>query len=72
MAILNRLLLLLKFLETLVEFGDFLTTPVGIAGIFCLISYPAFTLMGCDPTAAAILASTAALTVHCTVNHPSD
>lgn len=71
MAILSRLLHFLKLLEELVEFGEFFTTPVGTTGIFCLLSYQAFSLMGCDVTAAAILASTAALTLYCTMNRPT-
>ena len=71
MAILSRLLHLLKLLEELVAFGEFLTTPVGTTAIFCLLSYQAFALMGCDLTTATILASTAALTLHCTMNRPT-
>lgn len=72
MAILNRFLHFLKLLEELVEFGEFFTTPVGTTIIFCLLSYQALTLLGCDATDAAILASTAALTLYCTVNCPTD
>ncbi|RZM82002.1 hypothetical protein [Leptolyngbya iicbica] len=71
MAILNRLLHFLKLLEELVEFGEFLTTPLGSTGVFCLLSYQAFALMGCDVTTATILASTAALTLYCTMNRPT-
>jgi len=70
-AILNRFLRLLKLLEELAELGDFLVTPTGTTFIFCLLSYQALALMGCDITAAAILASTAALTLHCTINRPN-
>lgn len=71
MAILNRFLRLLKLLETLVDFGEFLTTSTGSTLIFCLLSYQALALMGCDATSAAVLASVAALTLHCTVNRPN-
>jgi len=71
MAILSRLLHFLKFLEELIEFGEFLTTPLGSIGIFCLLSYQAFAFMGCDVTTAAILASTAALSLYCTMNRPT-
>jgi hypothetical protein len=70
-AILNRFLRLLKLLEDLADFGEFLTTSTGTAFVFCLLSYQALALMGCDATAAAILASTAALTLHCTLNRPN-
>ena len=72
MAILNRFLHFLKLLEEVVEFGEFLTTPVGATLIFCLLSYQALALMDCDVTTASILASTAALTVYCTANRPTD
>ena len=72
MAILARFLKLLKWLEDLAEFGDFLTTPVGTTAIFCLLSYQAFAFMGCDVTDAAVLASTAGLTLYCTANRPTD
>ncbi|NEQ42423.1 MAG: hypothetical protein F6K00_02200 [Leptolyngbya sp. SIOISBB] len=72
MAILARFLNFLKLLEDLADFSDFLTTPVGTTVIFCLLSYQAFALMGCDVTDAAVLASTAALTLYCTANRPTD
>lgn len=72
MAILNRFLHLLKLLESVAEFGEFLTQPTGATLIFCLLSDQALALMGCDATDAAILASTAALTLHCTSNSPTD
>lgn len=71
MAILSRFLHLLKLLEELVEFAEFLTTGTGATAVFCLLSYQAFALMGCDVAASAILASAAALTLHCTVNRPN-
>ncbi|MDA0672522.1 MAG: hypothetical protein O3C67_02290 [Cyanobacteria bacterium] len=72
MAILNRFLYLLKLLEELVELGAFLNTPLGTAGVFCLLSYQALILMGCDAVDGAILASTATLTLYCMVNRPVD
>ncbi|MEM6716520.1 MAG: hypothetical protein AAF827_02365 [Cyanobacteria bacterium P01_D01_bin.6] len=72
MAILARFLIFLKWVENLAEFGDFLSTPAGTTAIFCLLCYQAFALMGCDVTDAAILASTAALTLYCTANRPTD
>jgi hypothetical protein len=71
MAILHRFLRFLKLLEDLAEFTDFLTTPAGTTLVFCGLSYQAFTFMGCDLTASALLASAAALTLHCTVNRPT-
>lgn len=71
MAILSRFLRLLKLLEDLAEFGAFLTTPAGTTLVFCWLSYQALALMGCDATSAVVLASTAALTLHCTMNRPN-
>jgi hypothetical protein len=70
MAILNRLLRLLKLLEQMVEFADYLTTPVGITLVFCLLSYQSLLLLQCDAPSAALLASVVALTLHCTLNRP--
>ncbi|MEM9766618.1 MAG: hypothetical protein AAF892_01885 [Cyanobacteria bacterium P01_D01_bin.71] len=72
MAILNRFLHFLKLLEALVEFGEFLTTPAGTTLIFCLLSYQALCLIGCNVGTAAILASTAALTVYGTADHSAN
>jgi hypothetical protein len=70
-AILNRFLYLLKLLESVAEFGEFLTAPLGTTLVFCLLSYQALILMECDATSATALASAAALTLHCTLNRPS-
>jgi hypothetical protein len=70
-VILNRFLYLLKLLDTVAEFGEFLTSPLGITLVFCLLSYQAFMLMQCDATSATALASAAALTLHCKLNRPS-
>jgi hypothetical protein len=71
MAILNRLLYILKFLETLAEFGDFLLSSVGIVLVVCLLSDQALLFAGCDVTTAAILASAIAMTLHCTLTRPN-
>jgi len=71
MAILSRLLYVLKCLETLVEFGDFLTSAIGVVLIVCLLSDQALLLAGCDVTTAAILASAVAMTLHCTLTRPN-
>lgn len=70
MAILNRFLRLLELLEQLTDCAEFLTTPSGLAVVACLLSYEALLLAGCDGPSAAILASTAALTLHCGFNRP--
>ncbi|NER82449.1 MAG: hypothetical protein F6K42_23375, partial [Leptolyngbya sp. SIO1D8] len=62
MALLNRFLRLLEWLEQATDVIEFLTTPAGIAIAACLLSYQALLLAGCDSPTAAILASTAALT----------
>ncbi len=71
MAILNRFLHLLKFLEDLADFCQFLNTSVGATFVFCLISYQSLILINCDAPSSAILAGAAALTFHCSVNRPS-
>lgn len=71
MAILNRFLHLLKLLEDLAEFGDFLVTPTGMPFLLCMVSYQALMAIGCDISAAAILAIAAALTLYCTTNRPT-
>lgn len=70
MAILNRFLRLLELLEQLTDLTDFLTTPAGIALLTCLFSYQVLLLADCDSPSAAILASAAALTLHCGLNRP--
>ena len=70
MAILNRFLRLLERLEAAADAAEFLASPVGLASIFCLLSYQVFLLVGCDVPTAAILASATGLTLHCTFNHP--
>ena len=71
MAILSRLLYVLKCLETLVDFGDFLTGSIGVVLVVGLLSNQALLLAGCDVTTAAILASAIAMTVHCTLTRPN-
>ncbi|MEM7648491.1 MAG: hypothetical protein AAF283_04905 [Cyanobacteria bacterium P01_A01_bin.70] len=71
MAILDRFLHFLQLLEDLAELGEFLTTPMGSTLIFCGLSYQALTVLGCAAPSAAILASTAALALHCTTNRPT-
>lgn len=70
MALLNRFLRLLELLEQTAELGEFLTTPAGLALIICWLSYQGLVLTGCDAPSAAVLASTAALTLHCGLNRP--
>lgn len=70
MALLNRLLRLLELLEYLVDLADVLTTPAGVAIAACLVSYHMLLLAHCDSATSAILASVAALALHCAVNRP--
>lgn len=71
MAILNRFLHFLQLLEELAEVGEFLKTPIGSTLVFCGLSYQALSVMGCAAPSAAILASVAALALHCTTNRPT-
>ncbi len=70
MAILNRLLRLLELLEQSADFADFLTKPIGLTLMACLFSYQALLLSGCGVPDAALLASVAALALHCVINRP--
>lgn len=69
MAILNRFLRLLTVIEQIAEATDHLAAPTGIAGL-CALSYEILLIAGCDAPTAAVLASAAALTVHCGCHRP--
>lgn len=70
MAILKQFLRLLELLEKVAEFVHFLTTEIGLTICFCLLCYVGLLLVQCDPPTASILASTIALTLHCTLHRP--
>jgi hypothetical protein len=70
MVILSRLLKLLNFLEQVVAFTEFLETPTALPVLACLLSYQGLLLIHCDAASAAVLASTATLTLHCVINCP--
>lgn len=70
MTFLNRFLKLLEFLETTQEVFEFLTTPVGLSGVLAICLYFPIQFLGCDPSAAATLACTVALTFFCLVEQP--
>lgn len=70
MALLARFLQLLRFLETSLEFLDFLATPLGqIAGLGILI-YGALVMAGSDASTAATLAGSVALGLSCLLTRP--
>ncbi|MGB3615344.1 MAG: hypothetical protein WBA10_16240 [Elainellaceae cyanobacterium] len=75
MALLNRFLQLLEFLEqamdTVDSFLDRLTVPAGVSLMTCLLSYEALAHTGCDRLSSSILASAIALTLHCGLNRPN-
>ena len=70
MAFLDRFLRLLEFLETAQDFFDFLTAPIGLSGVLAVCLYFPMQALGCDPSAAATLACSAALTFFCLVEKP--
>ncbi|MGF1512861.1 MAG: hypothetical protein ACFB5Z_04080 [Elainellaceae cyanobacterium] len=75
MAILHRFLLLLEFLDRLIDIAeasaDSLTAPVATAAAACLLSYQALLLAGCDVLSSAVLSSAIALALNCGFNHPN-
>ncbi|MGF1534861.1 MAG: hypothetical protein ACFB4J_00055 [Elainellaceae cyanobacterium] len=74
MAILHQFLLLLEFLDQVVEVADAsmdsLTIPAGVALVTCFVSYQAMLIGGCDALSSSVLASAIALTLHCGLNRP--
>ena len=70
MTLLNRFLRLLEFLEATQEIFDFLTTPMGLSGVLVICLYFPMQALGCDASAAATLACTAALTCFCLLEKP--
>jgi hypothetical protein len=71
MALLARLLQLLRFLEGLLEFVDFLATPLGLIASVGLVLYGGLVLAGGDASTAATLAGSVALGLSCIITRPS-
>ncbi|MCM1982598.1 hypothetical protein [Lyngbya confervoides] len=70
LTILNRFLQFLELLERTVDFISFLWTPVGLAALFCLISYPLLLAVHCSTPTAAILGSVMGLVFYAIVQQP--
>ncbi len=71
MALLARLLQLLRFLEALLEFLAFLTTPLGLVAAVGLMGYGLLLFVGLDASTAATLAGSLALGLSCIITRPS-
>ncbi|MEM9266495.1 MAG: hypothetical protein AAGA46_13300 [Cyanobacteria bacterium P01_F01_bin.13] len=72
MTLLNRFLRLLEVLEAAQEVFEFFTDPIGLAGVLAICLYFPIQALGCDASAAATLACTAALTFFCLVVEKPD
>lgn len=70
MAFLTRWLQFLRFLEGLLEFLDFLTTPLGMVASVGLGLYMLLMGLGTDAAAAATLAGSVALGLSCLITRP--
>ncbi|MEM1242661.1 MAG: hypothetical protein AAGI45_22755 [Cyanobacteria bacterium P01_H01_bin.26] len=70
MTLLDRFLKLLEFLEAAQEAFEFLTSPMGLSGVLAICCYYPMQTLGCDASAAATLACTAALTFFCLIEKP--
>ena len=70
MTLLTRFLRLLELLETAQGAFEFLTEPIGLSGVVAICLYFPIQALGCDASAAATLACTAALTFFCLVEKP--
>lgn len=70
MTLLDRFLKLLEFLEAAQDAFEFFTDPIGLSGILAICLYFPIQTLGCDASAAATLACTAALTFFCLVEKP--
>jgi hypothetical protein len=71
MALLARLLQLLQFLEGMLEFLDFLSTPMGLVASVGLGLYSVLVLAGLDASTAATLAGSVALGLSCIITRPN-
>jgi hypothetical protein len=70
MAFLARWLQFLRFLEGLLEFFDFLATPLGMVASVGLLLYSLLLVLGTDAAAAATLAGSVALGLSCLITRP--
>lgn len=71
MAFLTRWLQFLRFLEELLEFWDFLTTPLGLVASVGIGLYSLLIALGTDASAAATLAGSVALGLSCLITRPN-
>ncbi|MBD2426566.1 hypothetical protein [Phormidium sp. FACHB-1136] len=70
MALLARLLQLLRFLEELLAFLDILATPVGQIASLGVLLYGGLLTFGSDASTAATLAGSVALGFSCLLTRP--
>ncbi len=70
MALLARLLQFLRFLEGMLDFFEFLATPLGAIASFGVILYGILAFNGLDSALAATLAGSATLTLSCVITRP--
>jgi hypothetical protein len=70
MTLLARLLQFLRFIEGMLDFLDFLATPLGSIAAFGVMLYGILALNGLDSALAATLAGSAALTLSCIITRP--
>jgi hypothetical protein len=70
MAFLARWLQFLRFLEGLLEFVDFLATPLGMVATVGLTCYSLLVLAGTEAAAAATLAGSITLGLSCLITRP--
>lgn len=74
MALLNKFLRLLEFIECfcadLADYGVWLTSSLGLVIGLCLLGYASLLVIDCTAPTAALLASVAALALHCVIQEP--
>jgi len=70
MSLLARWLQFLRFLEGLLEFLDFVTTPLGMVATVGVVLYSLLMIVGTDASAAATLAGSVALGLSCLITRP--
>ena len=70
MTLLARLLQLLRFLEGLLDFFEFLATPLGAIASVGVVLYGILTFNGFDSALSATLAGSATLTLSCIITRP--
>jgi hypothetical protein len=71
MALLARLLQFLRFLEGLLEFFEFLATPLGAIASVGVFLYGILAFNGLDSALAATLAGSASLALSCIITRPN-